>query len=291
MSGINEPFASGEMDTVELKVYVGEEWQEFLIAELGDLDFDVFRQDAAAVNAYIPARRWDDTKRKHIENWLRSHGLRVPVEESMIRSQNWNERWEETVKPIVIGPFLVKPTWAPIPSEHRKKMLLEIDPKMSFGTGYHASTRLALRFLPDLVREGARVLDAGTGTGILAIAAIVLGASEAVAFDNDPWSQQNAVENFYLNRVDAQIDFREGSIETVPEQDFDLILANINRNALLAMLPAFARKTKPGGHVVLAGLLQTDRSCMLAAAAGQGLVAVDEKAEDEWWAVVLRFES
>ena len=275
------------MDTVELKVYVEEEWQEFLIAELGDLDFVVFRQDAAAVNAYIPAHGWSDVKRAHVESWLRSHGLRVPVEESLIRSQNWNERWEETIHPIAIGPFLVKPTWANVPPEHRKKMLLEIDPKMSFGTGYHASTRLALRFLPDLVEEGHQVLDAGTGTGILAIAAVKLGAERAVAFDNDPWSQQNAVENFYLNRVDAHIAFRHGSIDQVPEAAFDLILANINRNALLDMLPVFAQKTKPGGRIVLAGLLTQDRNRMLAAAAQQGLSAVKEDAEGEWWAVVL----
>lgn len=275
------------MDTIELKVYVQEEWQEFLIAELGDLDFVVFRQDVAAVNAYIPARHWNDVKREHVENWLRSHGLIVPVEESVIRSENWSERWEETIQPIVLGPFLVKPTWAHVPQEHQEKILLEIDPKMSFGTGYHASTRLALRFLPDLVNEGDHVLDAGTGTGILAIAAVKLGAEWAVAFDNDPWSQQNAIENFYLNEVDAKIAFRKGSVDQVPEEPFDLILANINRTALLAMLPVFAQKTKAGGHVVLAGLLQRDRNRMLDAAAGHGLAAVKEETEAEWWAVVL----
>lgn len=275
------------MDTVELKVYVRDEWQEFLIAELGDLDFDVFRQDVAAVKAYIPAARWNDVKREHVEQWLRSHGLTAPVEESVIRAQNWNERWEETIKPIGVGPFLVKPTWAAVPRKHRRKILLEIDPKMSFGTGYHASTRLALRFLPDLVRAGDRVLDAGAGTGILAIAAVKLGATQAVAFDNDPWSQQNAVENFYLNKVEDKIAFRSGSIDQVPEDHFDLILANINRTVLLVMLPDFAQKTKPGGRIVLAGLLRRDRDRMLSVAAEHGLAAVMEAAEGAWWSVVL----
>ena len=281
--------APGTMDTVELKVYVREEWQDFLIAELGDLDFVAFRQDAAAVKAYIAARRWNEVKREHVEQWLRSHGLAVPVEESVIQSQNWNERWEETIQPLPIGPFLVKPTWADVPEEQAGRILLEIDPKMSFGTGYHASTRLMLRFLPAFVRRGNSVLDAGTGTGILAIAAIKLGAESAIAFDHDPWAQQNAVENIYLNKVDGRVAFREGTIEVVPEAGFDLVLANINRNVLLDLLPAFAQKVKPGGHIILAGLLTADRDCILSAAAVHRLAAVKEASEDEWWAVVFGF--
>ncbi len=275
------------MHTVELKIYVEGDLQEFLIAELGDLDFDVFEQEDAFVNAYISAPRWDDVKREHVANWLRSHGQAVPVQECVIPAKNWNRRWEETVKPLVIGPFLVKPTWADAPPQHAGKILLEIDPKMSFGTGYHESTRLALRFLPELIRGGEHVLDAGTGTGILAIAAVKLGAEWAVAFDVDPWAQQNAIENFYLNGVDGQVAFRKGDIAVVPEDDFDLVLANINRNALLDLLPAFASKVKPGGHVVLAGLLTRDRRRMLKAAAPHGFSAAREASEGAWWAVVL----
>lgn len=275
------------MDTVALKVYVQKEWQDFLIAELGDLDFTAFNQDDNAVNAYISAREWSDVKREHVENWLRSHGLVVPVEESLIQAENWNERWEETIRPIAIGPFLVKPTWAAVPKALEKKILLEIDPKMSFGTGYHESTRLALRFLPEFVKDGVHVLDAGTGTGILAIAAVKLGAEWVVAFDNDPWSQQNAVENFYINRVDGCVAFRKGSIEEVAEENFDLIIANINRTALIDMLPAFARKVNPAGVVILSGLLKLDRSRMIDEAATRGFTAVKESDEGEWWSVVL----
>lgn len=275
------------MDTVELKVYVREDWQEFLIAELGDLDFVAFHQDDLAVKAYIPAPRWNDVKREHVEQWLRSHGQVVPIEESVIQAENWNERWEETIQPLAVGPFLVKPTWADVPAAHRDTILLEIDPKMSFGTGYHASTRLALRFLAGLVRPGDHVLDAGSGTGILAIAAIKLGAAWAVAFDHDPWSQQNAVENFYLNKVDKQIAFRKGTLDEVLEEGFDLILANINRTVLLDLLPAFVQKVKHGGHAVLAGLLGTDRARLLDAAAASGFAAADEASEGEWWSVVL----
>ena len=274
--------------TIALKIHVADELQEFLIAELSDLDFEVFEQENGFLNAYIPAPRWTDVKRDHIEQWLRSHGLMVPVEENEVTSQNWNKQWEETIQPLAIGPFLVKPTWAALPAEHADKILLEIDPKMSFGTGYHESTRLALRFLPDLVKKGDVVLDAGCGTGILAIAAIKLGAAQAIAFDVDPWAQANAVENLYLNNVTGAVAFRKGDVSVVPETHFDLILANINRSVLLDLLPAFATKLKPDGHLVLAGLLVENRNAMLDAAARHRLAFVREAEEGEWWSVVLR---
>ncbi|MDX1548701.1 MAG: 50S ribosomal protein L11 methyltransferase [Rhodothermales bacterium] len=274
-------------NTVELKVYVEGPLQEFLIAELGDLDFDVFEQDDGFVRAFIPSPRWDGVKREQIELWLRSHGLAVPVEECVHPPQNWNRRWEETIQPLRVGPFLVKPTWADLPAGHEGAILLEIDPKMSFGTGYHESTRLALQFLPALVRGGERVLDAGTGTGILAIAALKLGAQTAVAFDVDPWAQQNAVENFYLNGVSERATFVAGAIEAVAEDGFDLLLANINRNVLLGVMPHLALKAAPGARIVLAGLLTTDRERMLEAAATHGLAPVREGDEGAWWAVVL----
>ena len=230
------------MDTVELTVYVHDVWQDFLIAELSDLDFGVFQQEEDNVKAYIDADQWTAAKRKHVEQWMEAHSLAGVVAERVIPSQNWNARWEESIQPLAIGPFLIKPTWAEMPAAHQDKILVEIDPKMSFGTGYHASTRLVLRFLPSLVKEGDVLLDAGSGTGILAIAAIKLGAAQAIAFDHDPWSQRNAQENLALNKVDDQVTFREGTIETVPEVGFDLILANINRNVLLDLLPVFARK-------------------------------------------------
>jgi ribosomal protein L11 methyltransferase len=274
--------------TIALKIHVADELQEFLIAELSDLDFDVFEQEDGFMNAYIPAPRWTDVKREQIEQWLRSHGLMVPVEENEVTAQNWNKQWEETIQPLAVGPFLIKPTWAEMPEEHADKTLLEIDPKMSFGTGYHESTRLALRFLPNLVDKGDFVLDAGCGTGILAIAATKLGATKAIAFDIDPWAQANAVENLYLNNVADAIAFREGDISVVPEAHFDLILANINRGVLLDLLPAFAKKLKPDGHLVLAGLLLEDRNGMLDVAARHCLAFVREAEEGAWWSVVLR---
>lgn len=274
------------MHTIELTLHVADHLHEFLIAELADLDAEGFVQEEDRLLAYLPAPRWNDVKREHVERWLLAHGTDAPLEERVVEPQNWNAQWEETIRPLAIGPFLVKPTWTSAPPEHAEKILLEVDPKMSFGTGYHESTRLVLRFLPKLVREGDHVLDAGTGTGILAIAALKLGATSAIAFDVDPWAQENAVENFYLNGVAEQIAFRKGSIDVVAEAGFDLVLANINRNVLLDFLPTLAEKTRVGGRLALAGLLRQDREQMLEAAAAHAFTPVHEATEGEWWAGV-----
>ena len=214
-----------------------------------------------------------------------SQDLPEDFEEQTIAQENWNERWEESITPIVVGPFLIAPTWAEVPVAN-DKTLLRIDPKMSFGTGYHASTRLVLHFLPGLVRGSIRMLDAGTGTGILAIAALKLGAATVLGFDVDPWSVTNAEESAALNGVADRFEIREGGIESIPEDDFDLIVANINRNTLGTMLPELAEKLTQDGRLALAGLLQTDRDDMVQAIHEVNLTLYDEATEDEWWSAV-----
>jgi len=223
-----------------------------------------------------------------LQGWLTSQGIDEPLAERLFEPQDWNQQWEDALQPIAVGPFLIRPTWTETPPPYANHTLIQIDPKMSFGTGYHESTRLVLRFLPDLVQAGDTVLDAGSGTGVLAIATIKLGATSALAFDIDAWAQENAVENFVLNDVVDQITFREGGLDVIPESGFDLVLANINRHVLEAYLADFAGKVCPSGHVILAGLLQTDRARMLAQAEPLGLHLANEATEGEWWSVVLR---
>jgi ribosomal protein L11 methyltransferase len=276
------------MRTIELTIHAEEDWHELIIAELSDLDFDAFLQEDRAVKGYIAAPQWTDVKREYIERLVASLTGSVHIEEQVIEPVNWNRQWEETIRPVVVGTFLIKPTWAERPQGTDEKILLEIDPKMSFGTGYHESTRLALRLMPDHVHIDNKVLDAGTGTGILAIAAVKLGAASTIAFDIDEWAQQNAVENIYLNRVADRVRFREGAIDVIPEDGFDVILANINRNVLLELMPEFEQKLRPNGRLLLAGLLQTDRDRMLEAAAAHHFNCLEEAVEGEWWAAVFR---
>lgn len=279
------------MSTVALKIFVDDPYQEFLIAELSDLDFDAFEQSDDYLVAYIPSSRWDDVKREHIQLWLADHGQPTSMTERVIQEENWNRRWEETVAPIAIEPFLVKPTWRDVPEEHKDLILLEIDPKMSFGTGYHESTRLILRLLPDYVQEGAHVLDAGTGTGILAIASIKLGAAMADAFDIDPWSQRNALENVYLNEVQDQVHIHEGGIDAMPKAEYDVVLANINLHVIAGLLEKFAQRLPGAGRLLVSGILSKDRDRLVDAAVRKGFSLIEEREEGEWWCAGFSLDS
>jgi ribosomal protein L11 methyltransferase len=172
--------------------------------------------------------------------------------------------------------------------QHGDRVPLIIDPKMSFGTGHHASTRLALTLAPGRVPPGGRVLDVGCGTGVLALGALKLGAARAIGCDIDEWSVPNARECAELNGLASRLDVRLGGLEVVPERDFDLVFANIIRSTLLEILPTLASKTTPGGHVVLAGLLEHERGEMVAAASDVRLALMEEASEDEWWAGAFR---
>lgn len=165
-----------------------------------------------------------------------------------------------------------------------------IDPKMSFGTGYHESTRLILYRIWDKVDAGDRVLDAGTGTGVLAIAALLAGASWADAFDTDPLCIENSTENAELNGFKDRFRVYEGDERVAPGRDYDVILANINREALRAMLPALRDLLREDGVLGMAGLLKTDRDVMLASIDAASMVVVDESEEGKWWSVWVEKE-
>lgn len=277
------------MPTLALTIEVPDRYQEFLVAELADLDFEAFEMEDDCVVAYIPSARWDDVRREQIETWLRAHDVSSALSERFVDDENWNQKWEETVGPVVVEPFLVKPTWREAPTDIGELTLLEIDPKMSFGTGYHASTRLLLRLLPDHIAPGARVLDAGTGTGILAIAAAKIGAEHVDAFDIDPWSQRNALENVYLNDVATTVSIIDGSIEAVPKTTYDVVLANINLNVICGLLPEFGIRLRRGGRLLVSGVLGQDRRRLLDAAARHGFEPVADRREDEWLASVFSY--
>lgn len=256
------------------------------MAELMELEFDEFQQTDDELITYIPKERFHIGDRERIEQLLATYpGNGYIKTEEVVDDQNWNSEWEKTIQAQSIGRFFVKPTWS-AESAPGDQILLEIDPKMSFGTGYHETTRLMLRMLPDVVSPDQAVLDAGTGTGILAIAAVKLGAGRVFAFDIDKWSITNAEENIYLNGVPEQITIRQGTHQVVPEgEQFDVIVANIQQNVISDMVPFFAGCLRQEGHILLSGLLESDESKVLQKMQDHGLTHEETRQENEWIAI------
>lgn len=274
-------------ETLQVTFHLEKELHDLLFAELSDYDFNAFEAGDDYVRAYGPGGNWTRANRRRIRQWLEEHGASGgDISERWIRSQNWNEKWAREIEPVVAGPFYVKSSWHEVPESQPASTVIEVDPKMTFGTGHHASTRLVLQLLPDWVEVGDRILDAGAGTGILGVAAVKLGADEVVAFDNHPAAREHAVEVFQRNGVADRIDYRTGEIDAVPESGFSGILANINRNVVIDLLPHFASKIAADGFVILSGLMKDSRSHIQKVAAASGLQIVDEAEEGEWVGLV-----
>ena len=282
------PTSNFQMKYIKLVIAIADEYQETFITELLELDFDAFEQQDNIIITYIPQQSFNDAHRERIEQILAVYpGKGYIKTEEVVADQNWNEEWEKTIQAQQIGSFFVKPTWS---SEIKPEgtILLEIDPKMAFGTGYHETTRLILKQLPEIISEGATVLDAGTGTGILAIAAVKLGAQEVLAFDIDEWSVTNSKENIYLNDVADYISIKKGSVEVIPQdQKFDVVLANIERNPILQMMDALNKAMNSGGFMLLSGLQRKDQSVISKKAEELNLSVNKVSTENEWIAVLL----
>ncbi|MFV1885036.1 MAG: 50S ribosomal protein L11 methyltransferase [Balneola sp.] len=274
------------MDYLRLSISLQDDFHELLIAELFDLDFEGFEEEDNLLIASIPANRFDDFKREEIERMLLNFGDAEIRNEELIAPQNWNQTWEQSIKPQRIGKFYVRPTWAP-ENDDPDVIELLINPKMAFGTGYHATTRLILEWIPEVIQKGDKVLDSGTGTGILGIAALKVGAVSAFGFDIDEWSKDNAEENMELNKISG-FQVQLGSIEVIPKEDkYDVILANINRNALIYLIPQLLTFLKPGGKLLLSGLLENDEETIRSQESVAGLTHIETRQQLEWIAMLF----
>jgi ribosomal protein L11 methyltransferase len=210
------------------------------------------------------------------------------IEENIYENKNWNEEWEQSINVIeVTNKIVIKPTFRNYNTKPGQ-VILVIDPKMSFGTGEHQTTKLVLMLLEKYVTTGARVLDVGSGSGILAIASVKLGARHAIALDIDEWCFDNAVENSKLNNVNDSIEVIQGEITDIKESGFDMILANIQKNILIEIAPDIYNRLKPGGIAILSGLLDYDEADIKTEFTALGLKFLELKNLDSWIALVFQ---
>jgi ribosomal protein L11 methyltransferase len=268
---------------IQLEIVIPEDVQELLIAELADLDFEGFDQYPNHMIAWIPAKHLSDVSREEVERILSKFGKDCFIRSEQIQEpKNWNEEWEATIQPMQIGKFYVTPTWATV-TPPEELLPLYIDPKMAFGTGYHETTRIVLRLLPDIIKKDDVVLDAGTGTGILAIAAVKLGAKEVLGFDIDEWSFENATENIYLNKTETAVTIKLGDEKQIPDNaQYDVVIANINKNILVDMAHHLNAAIRTGGKLILSGLLVQDEDDIKTTSGFSELTHLKTERENDW---------
>ena len=262
--------------------------QDLLINALGEIGFDTFEELDGGFKAYIPANEFD---RGRLDELLAQFYelISFTYEISLVPQTNWNELWESNFEPIAIkDQVYVRATFHQPRAEFPFEIV--IDPKMAFGTGHHQTTSMMLELLLENNIAGKKVLDMGCGTGILAIMASKLGAGTVTAIDYDPVCYESTIENARLNSID-NITALCGSKEAIPNEQFDIILANINRNILLDQMKHYANALKPGGEIYLSGFYETpDLAIIMDEALKCGLQYVYHKINNDWLAAkVVRY--
>ncbi|MBL7775482.1 MAG: 50S ribosomal protein L11 methyltransferase [Saprospiraceae bacterium] len=250
---------------------------EILLAYLSEASFDSFQETEEGLDAYLPDEAdspealLDELREQFAFTWTKT----------FLPHQNWNEIWEANFQPVIVEDFCaVRADFhAPIAGvEHE----LVINPKMAFGTGHHETTWMCLRALRTLPCAGARLLDYGCGTGVLAILAARLGAAEVEAVDIEEESYRNTLENSAVNGVADQIITRCGTLEAVQGRDFDGVLANINRHIILESLPRLAELLRPGGWLLVSGILEADGALVRDAAGQLGFDCEQQEQRGNW---------
>lgn len=273
------------MDYLQVNLTCLEEFREILIAELAEIGFDSFMETATGVEAFVQE---DLLNREAFAQLIDQYQqpAQLTVTESILPKVNWNEEWEKNYDPIYVDDLVyVRASFHGPQAGFRHEIV--INPKMSFGTGHHATTHQLLSMQGKIDHQGKRVIDVGSGTGILAIMAHLLGAKNVEAFDIDEWCVDNGNENFDLNGLSARMGL--GTIRQVqPQGVFDIVLANINKNVLLDEMAVYAGLLPTGGLLLLSGFYSEDTDDLLQAAAPYGLQLQLSTTKDNWAALCLQ---
>ena len=241
---------------VEFKLTPFNPWNEVFVAYLSEIDFESFQEATPVLRAYISENQYDNSRFERLISELKlNQDLNFSFQINKIPQQNWNAVWESQFEPVtienklqILAPFHEKSKF----SGHT----ILIEPKMSFGTGHHHTTYLMCKSMFDLDLSEKAVLDMGSGTGVLAILAEKLGANQVKAFDIEPWSVENCDDNAKKNTC-LKITSLLGDIDQV-EGNFDVILANINKNVLKNQIPFYSKLIRSKGKLLLSGFFVSD---------------------------------
>ena len=291
---------------------------DLLAALAGEAGFESFEETPTGLKGYVQQQLFDHSALQTALADFPFDNVNITYTIREAEDRDWNEQWEqEGFEPIVVSRSeecgvrsentfegIIIHDGRHLPSDvsslhtpHSTLLEIEIDARQAFGTGTHETTRMICSELISLLTPHStlpeRVLDCGTGTGILSICALKLGATEAVGYDIDEWSVDNARHNAVINRVDDRFTslLGDASILNKVEGTFDLVLANINRNILLADMPAFKQKMAPGATLILSGFYTSDCPMLIDKAATLGLTLQKQKEDHDWACLVFLFPS
>ena len=265
------------MDSLQICIEANEEQQEILISELSELGSDGFQQMDKYLIAYFNEYGFNSYE---VNEKLKNLKFNI----TSLPEQNWNSVWESNFHPVVINDFCAIRAHFHDPI-HTVEHEIIITPKMSFGTGHHATTHMMIQQMKDLDFRNKSVLDFGTGTGILAILAEKLGASDITAIDNDEWSIINARENCVTNHSKIiKIIFSS----QIPDENFDIILTNINRNIIFKYLELLRKTINKKGFILMSGLLTNDENEMVETCLKMNLLQVKRSERDNWISLTFK---
>ncbi|MCO5259015.1 MAG: 50S ribosomal protein L11 methyltransferase [Crocinitomicaceae bacterium] len=280
------------MDYIELNIKLQplKPFNEIIVAQLADAGFESFVNTDEGVLAYGQVQE-TSVERALKETFLgeEREDVSFSFESQIIEHQNWNAVWESDFEPVyveelasILAPFHDKSI--------AKGIIVEIQPKMSFGTGHHQTTWMMSKALFDLHPFPKKVLDMGTGTGVLAILAEKLGATAILAIDIEDWSAENTVENAERNQC-KHIETKCGDVDLISGTKFDTILANINKNVLKAHIPFYAQSLNDGGVLLLSGFFDSDTDELIEFARAFGFEKEHIYNKDNWAAIKLIYKS
>ncbi|MDR1951622.1 MAG: 50S ribosomal protein L11 methyltransferase [Bacteroidales bacterium] len=252
---------------------------EILIAQLGELGFDSFVENPNQLLAYIPSENFSEND---VFSLLKTSINIDSFSLKKVEEQNWNAVWESSYEPVRFGDFcnIRAPFHEPVSDV---KFDLIIEPKMSFGTAHHETTSLMIEWLKTEPVEGKRVLDMGCGTGVLAILAKKLGAKFVEAIDNDEWAFENTKENILRNET-SDIVVKLGDAENLKGKNFDVVIANINRNILIRDMPIYIQTMSKNAVILLSGFYKSDLNSVAEVCVANGLHYVSHLEKNHWTA-------
>jgi ribosomal protein L11 methyltransferase len=253
--------------------------REVLMAELAELGFESFVESEEGLTAYIQQPDWNEGL---LEGLMTSSipDVKISWEIKTIEATNWNAEWEKSFDPISVdGACLIRAPFHEIQGDY--KFVITIEPKMSFGTGHHATTHLIISEMLQMEWEGLDVLDMGSGTAVLAILAEKMGARDIDAIDIDEWAFENAEENAKRNDC-SKIHCLLGGAELLGDKKYDIILANINRNILLRDMHLYRAVLKDGGKILFSGFYEQDVIELEKVATPLGLKIQNKRLRNEW---------